>query len=171
MDDDTEPAGLDTNESEDDEAGAGDPQIASRMTPPGGIRSGGRVRIIGAEQAGSVLPPEGFSVTDDPLGSDDLDDPFDSIEQAHELELDLEWSSSKSPAAQGTELPHWTDPPTGQVPAVLERDEPDLPQWQREGDTGPVWREHDHDWGDPAYEPSMLADEQTRVGEMRTEDS
>jgi len=174
MDDDTEPTGLDltettgldVHESETGERDAGDPDEPSQATPAGGIRSSGRVRIIGAEQAGSVVPPEGFSVTDDPL---DSDDPFEALEESRDL--DLEWTSGRASAGSGTELPHWTDPPTGQVPAVLARDDPDMPLWQREGDTGPVWREHDHDWGDPAYEPSMLADTETRVGEMRTEDS
>jgi len=53
---------------------------------------------------------------------------------------------------------------------VLARDEPDLPEWQRAGDTGPVWREHEHDWADPGFEPALLADEGTRVGELRTEE-
>ena len=115
-------------------------------------------------------------MTDDPLEADlfdeghglrsripsrDLDDPG---------ELDLEWSPARPRACHESELPHWTDPPTGQVPAVLARDEPDLPEWQRAGDTGPVWREHQHDWADPGFEPSMLADEETRVGELRTDD-
>ncbi len=60
------------------------------------------------------------------------------------------------------ELPHWTEAPTGQVPAVLAREERDeerddpwssLPQ--------PTWREHESDWTDheQRFEPAMLGDE------------
>ncbi|MFZ0665079.1 MAG: phosphatidate cytidylyltransferase [Acidimicrobiales bacterium] len=135
---------------------------------PAPIRGSRRVRIIGAEQAGSMVPPEGFSVTEDPLDADPLDDdPFETLSNPEEP--DLHWSASR-PGEHQTELQHWTDPPTGQVPAILARDEPEISQWQRDGDTGPVWREHDHDWSDPSYEPAMLADEDTRIGELRTED-
>ncbi len=119
-----------------------------------------------------MVPPEGFAVTDDPLESDLFDDrsgqaagdPLD--DELARLDdpgdLDLEWSPAQPRNEYESELPHWTDPPTGQVPAVLARDEPDLPEWQRAGDTGPVWREHRHDWADPGFEPSMLGDEGTQ---------
>jgi phosphatidate cytidylyltransferase len=175
MDDDTDREGLDIDEPEDDL------EFPLASGPPSR-----RVRIIGAEQAGSLVPPEGFAVTDDPLetgqleighlepdpfaadpfGTESEDDPLESFDEGPPL--DLRWSSDAPAADLGTELPHWTDPPTGQVPAVLARDEPDLPEWQRAGDTGPVWREHEHDWADPGFEPALLADEGTQVGELRT---
>jgi phosphatidate cytidylyltransferase len=65
-----------------------------------------------------------------------------------------------------TELPHWTDPPTGQVPAVLERrseHQGDSGSWS---DAGPAWREHRHEWDESSFDPSLLADETTRVGAM-----
>ncbi len=176
MDDDTVVGGPEVDEDER--------ETASGIVPASGARARRRVRIIGAEQAGSVVPPEGFAVTDDPLESDlfvepagsplpgTLDDPLhDEFEGLDDPgELDLEWSPAQPRPEYESELPHWTDPPTGQVPAVLARDEPDLPEWQRAGDTGPVWREHQHDWADPGFEPAMLADEGTRVGELRTDD-
>ena len=67
------------------------------------------------------------------------------------------------------ELPHWTDPPTGQVPAVLDRrgdDEGAETQWSAAGDTGPAWREHQHEWDDSGFDPSLLADDDTRVGAL-----
>ena len=158
MDDDTDRDGPEIDEPEDD--------LGLTPATTGGSR---RVRIIGAEQAASVLPPDGFAVTDDPLEAELDDDPLESFDEGRPL--DLRWSSADPVDEQGTEMPHWTDPPTGQVPAVLARDEPDLPEWQRAGDTGPVWREHDHDWADPGFEPSMLADEETQVGELRTHDT
>ncbi len=68
-----------------------------------------------------------------------------------------------------TELPHWTDPPTGQVPAVLDRrseNDEDPGSWSATGDAGPAWREHRHEWDDSGFDPSLLADETTRVGAM-----
>ncbi len=171
MDDDTAVGGPEVDEEQGERG-------RSRVAPSGS-RASRRVRIIGAEQAGSVVPPEGFAVTDDPLESDLFDDrtvpaPSDPLDELAGLddpgELHLEWSPAQPRSEYESELPHWTDPPTGQVPAVLARDEPDLPEWQRAGDTGPVWREHRHDWADPGFEPSMLGDEGTRVGELRTED-
>ncbi|HEY7949191.1 MAG TPA: phosphatidate cytidylyltransferase [Acidimicrobiales bacterium] len=68
-----------------------------------------------------------------------------------------------------TELPHWADPPTGQVPAVLDRrseQEVEQGSWSASGDAGPAWREHRHEWDDSAFDPSLLADETTRVGAL-----
>ncbi len=68
-----------------------------------------------------------------------------------------------------TDLPHWTDPPTGQIPAVLDRrSENDVEQgdWSASGDAGPAWREHRHEWDDSSFDPSLLADETTRVGAL-----
>lgn len=65
----------------------------------------------------------------------------------------------------GIELPHWTDPPTGQVPAVLERRADDEGNPQGSLDTPPpVWREHDHDWEQAAFEPSLLGEDDDTVG-------
>jgi CDP-diglyceride synthetase len=72
-------------------------------------------------------------------------------------------------AAVSPELPHWSDPPTGQVPAVIDRrnDEGDDATWSAFADSGPVWREHEHEWEDTrGFEPAMLADEGTRVGAL-----
>ncbi len=67
------------------------------------------------------------------------------------------------------DMPHWTDPPTGQVPAVLDRrteEDGTEAQWTAAGDTGPAWREHSHEWDDSSFDPSLLADEETRVGAL-----
>ncbi len=73
------------------------------------------------------------------------------------------------PAAVVPDMPHWTDPPTGQVPAILDRrtDEDNTEtQWSAAGDTGPAWREHRHEWDDSSFDPSLLADDETRVGAL-----
>jgi len=87
---------------------------------------------------------------------------------------DAEASTDDAPAsveasAVTPELLHWSDPPTGQVPAVLDRRNEEGEGegvWAASGDTGPVWREHHHEWDDSSFEPSLLADDQTRVGAL-----
>ncbi|MGD0379352.1 MAG: phosphatidate cytidylyltransferase [Acidimicrobiales bacterium] len=73
------------------------------------------------------------------------------------------------PTAVVPDMPHWTDPPTGQVPAVLDRrsdEDATEAQWSAAGDTGPAWREHSHEWDDSTFDPSLLADDETRVGAL-----
>jgi phosphatidate cytidylyltransferase len=61
------------------------------------------------------------------------------------------------------DLLHWNEPPTGQVPAVLDRgdgeDQPVAP---------PSWREEDSDWAahEELFEPSMLSQDLPAVGAL-----
>jgi len=127
-----------------------------------------RVRIVGAEPAGVLAgdqPPPSTAEPGDP-------------EQREQRYLGFVHHSTPPPrqpepppppdtshlAAVSPELPHWSDPPTGQVPAIIDRrgEESD-----DAFDSGPVWREHEHEWEDTGgFEPSMLADDQTRVGAL-----
>ncbi|HEX5265488.1 MAG TPA: hypothetical protein VFW24_01835, partial [Acidimicrobiales bacterium] len=53
------------------------------------------------------------------------------------------------------DLPHWTEPPTGEVPAVLagaEVDEDDLSAWSGLNRPGARWRDHPRDWDDAHFE-------------------
>jgi len=76
MDDDTAVGGPEV----DEDVRESDLDIMPAVDP----RPSRRVRIIGAEQASSVVPPEGFAVTDDPLESDlfeeRADSPTDSLD-------------------------------------------------------------------------------------------
>jgi phosphatidate cytidylyltransferase len=157
-----------------------------------------RVRIIGAEAVGTPpVPSGGASSTAASSGAaaypDDASGPVSSVEGRYRADTendDLErWTTDaggadRRPAVPAwlddtddplderslsTELPHWTDPPTGQVPAILDRrSELDVEQgdWSASGDAGPAWREHRHEWDDSAFDPSLLADETTRVGAL-----
>jgi phosphatidate cytidylyltransferase len=80
-----------------------------------------------------------------------------------------EESSSSPRSVAIPDMPHWADPPTGEVPTVLDRrSEEDARdgQWAAAGDTGPAWREHQHEWEGSGFDPSLLADEETRVGAL-----
>jgi CDP-diglyceride synthetase len=77
-----------------------------------------------------------------------------------------------TPAAptSATELPHWTEPPTGEVPAVLSRGH----DGEREaaGIIPPSWREEDADWvaHEGEFEPSMFGGEHASLGSLDESD-
>ena len=76
-----------------------------------------------------------------------------------------------APAANTTppELPHWTEPPTGEVPRILatdEEDDDDLEAWSGLTNRSPRWREGS-DWEEADFEDdSLLADESERMGAL-----
>ena len=77
-----------------------------------------------------------------------------------EASLD-DWSFVRG-TSPDPELPHWTEAPTGQVPAVLARDD----DGARSDDPwaavpAPTWREDATDWAahEEGFEPSMLSDD------------
>jgi phosphatidate cytidylyltransferase len=147
------------------------PATAAPTTAPG--PSGATTPSSGAaaypdEARGPVAPPESRSrlATDDDIevgASTGLDQRSSVPAWLDDADDDFE----ETPVS--TDLPHWTDPPTGQVPAVLERrteTDAEHGDWSASGDAGPAWREHRHEWDDSAFDPSLLADETTRVGAL-----
>ncbi len=135
-----------------------------------------RVRIVGAEPAavlaGEERPPE------------EAEPEAPGRREAHYLGFVHQATAPPPPpppppapagdggtlAAVPPELPHWADPPTGQVPAVIDRRAEESDEdaaWAAFADSGPVWREHEHEWEDTGgFEPAMLADDETRVGAL-----
>jgi phosphatidate cytidylyltransferase len=71
-----------------------------------------------------------------------------------------------------TELPHWTEPPTGQVPAVLSRDTGE-DSGSGSGMMGPTWREEDADWvaHEEEFEPAMFGRDDEALGSLNETDS
>jgi phosphatidate cytidylyltransferase len=72
----------------------------------------------------------------------------------------------------GSELPHWTDPPTGEVPRILPGDdfgddsgEDDLDAWRALGSRGIRWRDAEDDWGD-SDDIEDLGGDDSRVGAL-----
>lgn len=142
-----------------------------------------RVRIFGAEMAGNVAgdrrtaegghgkPAEGEtagagSIEERYLGfSNPAADEGPQHSSPGSESGYRDSTGSDEPSGSVPLLQHWTDPPTGQVPAVVARhddDERNEP-W---GSSGPSWREHDHEWEDTEFEPSLLGDEGTRLGAL-----
>jgi phosphatidate cytidylyltransferase len=150
---------------QDDEVDAdGDP---ARPEPTG--PSTGGVRIIGAETAAEItseLPvvPPAHIAKDTPTHAsvriiDETAAPDEAVTE-----------DGSSTDAAHAELPHWTEPATGQVPAVLARDDDGGPT---DGILPPTWREEDADWTahEEGFEPAMFSDERASLGALDETDS
>jgi CDP-diglyceride synthetase len=162
----------------------GDDDVTDEVTshPEASAPPTGGVRIIGAETAAEitselpVVPPAHITPDHSAHSSVRILDeqtpgPVDGVteatahdEAAHDPTAhEPGHAAGTAPGPAATELPHWTEPPTGQVPAVLSRD-----------DSGPgtihppTWREGESDWTahEEAFEPSMFGDEQPSLGAL-----
>jgi CDP-diglyceride synthetase len=142
----------------------GDP---SRPEPTG--PSTGGVRIIGAETAAEitsehpVVPPAHIAKDTSTHASVRI------IDEPAAPDEDVIEDGSSTDAAHA-ELPHWTEPATGQVPAVLARDDDGGPT---DGILPPTWREEDADWTahEEGFEPAMFSDERASLGALDETDS
>ncbi len=126
-------------------------------TPPA-FRTG-QVRIIGAEPATRSTP--GAGGTEEPPASVESE-PFDFAAESDE-------AGAAPPPSGHPDLLHWTEAPTGEVPAVLARHDEEDGQENPWADLpGPTWREGESDWDvdRESYEPSMLAAEEGRLGSL-----
>lgn len=84
-----------------------------------------------------------------------------AVPPPEDAELDFEAPPPTRGAPADPELPHWTEAPTGQVPAVLARDDESVSDDPWSSLPQPNWREHESDWTDEEqrFEPAMLGDE------------
>ncbi len=138
-----------------DEDETDDRESSARPESPGPTTGG--VRIIGAETAADitsevpVVPPAQIVKDGGSHGSVRI---IDEPAEADEPPAD----------AAHAELPHWTEPATGQVPAVLARDD-DGPT---DGILPPTWREEDADWvaHEEEFEPAMFSDDRASLGAL-----
>jgi phosphatidate cytidylyltransferase len=77
------------------------------------------------------------------------------------------------PPGSGPALPHWTDPPTGEVPRIMPQEssgsaEPDdMAAWHALGARGLRWRDEASDWDD-MEDVATLGGEETRLGALDT---
>lgn len=85
-------------------------------------------------------------------------------------------AAAASSEAQSTmSLPHWTDPPTGEVPRILGDAPPpaaapaaddELSAWSALS-TGPRWRDQPADWDEADFSDTVLDDREARLGALR----
>jgi CDP-diglyceride synthetase len=183
----------DVPERREDEATSADlPATPRETTGP----ATDRVRIVGAEPAGEItseLPVVGAEQdmgTEDPATAPAGPDPEPGdygaagqpmVRLTDEPAATAATGPAVDPVIPGqtavpagtatpTELPHWTEPPTGQVPAVLARDTGD--EAGEPGMAGPAWREEDADWvaHDDQFEPAMFGSDQVALGSLDESD-
>ena len=83
------------------------------------------------------------------------------------------------PVTGPVELPHWTEPATGEVPAVLigddapllGEDEDELDAWSSFATSTPRWRDADDDWEDDGFVEHLAGDSgEVRVGALGADD-
>jgi phosphatidate cytidylyltransferase len=81
------------------------------------------------------------------------------------------------PASAPTDLPHWTEPPTGEVPRIFAEVAPESEDDDEEDEFGvwsslsrqPRWRDQASDWDETDFEDaSLLGDDDTRLGALDT---
>jgi phosphatidate cytidylyltransferase len=146
------------------------------------------VRIIGAEEAAEALE-RGDAATRRPEGEPRFGDrpapPPEGIRPAVRFPLpeddDVEPVRPKVAGAPGPTLPHWTEPPTGEVQRIFP-DEPvesesepdadeDLEAWSSFATSGPRWRDSAGDWAEPDYDAEAIRnDDSPRLGALDTSD-
>jgi CDP-diglyceride synthetase len=144
----------------------------------------GQVRIFGADQAGEVTgelprvsptdPADDEPATGQAGLFDDEDDGEPSSVRLVEPPAGVTGDGAAVrpvgpgqtavPTGTPTELPHWTEPPTGQIPAVLARDTGE----EGSGIEGPSWREEDADWvaHEELFDPAMFGDDEVALGSL-----
>ncbi len=142
--------------------------------------SGGAGRSVGAPSPGLASPQSDWDRLTGPSsgrrpvgagdrGSWDIEEPDRSREPAAPAAA----APSESPSTMS--LPHWTDPPTGEVPRILGDAPPpaaaapgddELSAWSALS-TGPRWRDQPADWDEADFSDTVLDDREARLGALR----
>jgi len=164
-----------------------DPPEDEEQQPRRGQRPGNEgVRIIGAEEAAAALETgqaAGRRPEDEPRFGDRPEPPQGPRPPLRFPLADADPASVPKPPpvtpggrapedTQPTPLPHWTEPPSGEVPRILaadegEADDDDMEAWSSFSG-GPRWRDQPTDWEEPDFQVDELADEE-RLGALDTE--
>ncbi len=143
------------------------------------------VRILGAEEAASAVSSQQAG------GEPPMQEPLRFERRATPeppAPVDDRWSADDDTsarvggsAAAPPNLPHWNEPPTGEVPAVLTgrfgeteggasddpESEDDLSAWSALSGGAPRWRDQNDAWDDSGYDDaSVLADPEPPLGAL-----
>lgn len=134
------------------------------------------VRIIGADEAEKALEREDVARRRGPDDPRPGDRPGRPPADAPEPVLRFPLSSSAGEADEpAPELPHWSDPPTGEFGAVggsLFEDEPQAAEpseWSAFSSGAPRWRDGDDGWTE-AEDVRAFGDDDTRIGALDESD-
>ena len=166
---------------------SGDPDVWADLGTRGPRPPAEGVRIIGAEEAAAAI--ESGEATprvpeDEPRFGDvppAPEGPRPPLRFPGADPSSVEKPPVIAPADSGSiSLPHWTEPPTGEVPRFMGSSsdeaargggepEDDLGAWSTL-DKGPRWRDTASDWDEGDFAAHMLQDESSRVGALRGSD-
>ncbi len=171
------------DENEDESADRG------RESAPRRRRRSEGVRIIGAEEAARALK-EGQAAgrrPDDAPRFGDVPERPSGPPPAKRFPLPGSADPTTpilrpQPPDQGEPpaMPHWTEPPTGEVPRILGGDAggdaegDDIDAWAALPNRAPRWRDQDSDWAEADFDDVALADDEAPMGALdanRTEHS
>jgi phosphatidate cytidylyltransferase len=170
-----------------------DDQRGSQRDEPGPKDPAEGVRIIGADEAAEAMERDDVAPrrTDDELRFGDrppsppagprpaLRFPLDASADPTRIERPPV-EPAPDPVTGPVSLPHWTDPPTGEVPAVvlgddaplMGEDEDDLDVWSSFATSTPRWRDADDDWGDDGFVEQLASESgEVRVGALGDQDA
>jgi phosphatidate cytidylyltransferase len=134
-----------------------DDEDRSQATPVEGVR------ILGAEEAQAALGQRRGAPATSRLEDDEID-----------LEPELrDHPADEPPSGEVPPLPHWTEPPTGAVPAIFADDEDvgndELDVWATLTGSQPRFRAEGSDWADPDYAEELGGDDAERLGALSEE--
>ncbi len=151
------------------------------------------VRIIGAEEAAEAMergdvasrrsgaePRYGDRPHGPPAGPRPaLRFPLDARADPTQIEKPAVRASEppvSKPVSGPVDMPHWTEPATGEVPKVVIGDNPDrgddLDAWSSFATSAPRWRDQQpSEWDDAGFDdPAVLGGEDTRIGALDSTD-
>jgi phosphatidate cytidylyltransferase len=110
----------------------------------------------------SGLPPDDDDLLSSPRGWDDEDDGLDALIPRRTGQTEAIRPDAPPPAAE-SDLPPWTEPGTGEVPASMRGDEDDLDAWSGISNA-PRWRDQaSEEWESDDFE-DLADDDQTQLG-------
>jgi phosphatidate cytidylyltransferase len=135
-----------------------DDEERSQATPVEGVR------ILGAEEAQAALGQRRAAPSTSRLEDDEID-----------LEPEFrDHPADEPPSGEVPPLPHWTEPPTGAVPAIFADDDEvgdeELDVWATLTGSQPRFRAEGSDWADPDYVEELGGgDDAERLGALSEE--
>jgi phosphatidate cytidylyltransferase len=128
--------------------------------PPHNVGDEARTSTVVAGKGGPDGQDETIETTINEL-SEQMEYPRDVVPRAELPSAELVAIVS---SGEGTELPHWADPPTGEVPSAIagpKSEDDELQAWRMLGSRGLHWRDDVNDWSDsPGVEDLVDEDDQ-----------
>ncbi len=143
-----------------------DPGAATEPFPLGGAQQGGaKPKRNEAEPSGASLEAVGGALGAGTPAA--ITKPTRAIGYPREVPEKLAAGELSVPVStgEGNELPHWTDPPTGEVPRALAgggapgATEDDMAAWRLLGSRGLRWRDDVNDWADEPSVADLMGDD------------